>query len=190
MFVALSCGKDSAAMLSLVREIDPTVPARILLWPESEILGNYDATIAAWRAIGVHVDALRLTRASLDESVPERWAQLADVAPCDGHFVGLRASESRHRAIALGKYSPLHQYRSGPLVGQWRCAPLTRWSTDDVAAQIYISGAPLLDVYGDEGIDARSSTRIPRASARDAAMTQLQRRGRGALLALRRVYPE
>lgn len=190
MFVALSCGKDSAALFSLVREVDDSISGRILLWPESEALGNYHETISAWRALGADVMELRLERASIDDSVPERWFRLQEIAPCDEHFVKIRADESRHRRIALAKHGLMHQYRSGMSVGQWRCAPLAWWSTDDVAAQIYRSGAPILDIYDAEGIEARSSTRIPRDEARDDAMAQLQRRGWESVRMLRQVYPD
>lgn len=190
MFVALSCGKDSAALLSLVRDVDPSIDSRILLWPESEALGNYADTIAAWRATGANVRELHLTRMSLDESVPERWARLRDLAPCDGHFVGLRAQESRNRRIALARHGILHCYRSGHSAGHWRCAPLAWWSVDDIAAQLYLSEAPLLDTYYAEGLEARTSTRLPRSEARDDAIAMLQRRGALTMRAARAFYPD
>jgi 3'-phosphoadenosine 5'-phosphosulfate sulfotransferase (PAPS reductase)/FAD synthetase len=47
LFVSYSCGEDSAVMLDLVREQAPDIECRILLWPESEVVGNFGEVIAA-----------------------------------------------------------------------------------------------------------------------------------------------
>lgn len=190
MYVAFSGGKDSAALLDLVIEQKPDTEARMLLWPESEVMADYDRVISAWRDRGVRVSVLRLSRNSLDESVSDRWQSLAQMAPAGGVFVGLRADESRHRAIALARHGVVHRYVSGPLAGLVRAAPLAAWQTADVGAWISTRDLPVLDTYDVLGISARTSSRIPRGQARDQAMSQMAVARPWATTALRHIYPD
>jgi predicted phosphoadenosine phosphosulfate sulfurtransferase len=184
-YVAFSGGKDSAALLWLARRAAPAIPARILLWPESHLLGDYDAVLAAWAARGPAVEPLRLTRASLAERAPERWGRLHAAGGHDAVLVGLRMDESRVRRISLARWGAIHQPAAGPL----RVAPLMRWTTLDVAAAIEAHDLPCLSVYREEGYASRTSTRIPREAVRDRALADLRARDPAAWAALRQVYP-
>jgi 3'-phosphoadenosine 5'-phosphosulfate sulfotransferase (PAPS reductase)/FAD synthetase len=185
-YVAFSGGKDSAALLALVLEQDRSIEARMLTWPETELLGNHRATIEAWQARGANVVGVGMTRHSLDERSPDRWHRLH--AGFDMVFVGLREDESRARAISLRSHGAVYAPKSGPV----RVCPLAGFETIDVAAVIVSRDLPTLNIYDRDGFDARSSTRVPRAehSIRENMLASLRERDPVAYARLRELYPE
>lgn len=189
LFVSYSAGKDSAVMLDLVREQAPDIEARIALWPESEVIGNFTEVISAMRARGANVVACHMDRQSIDESVPDKWHRLATHQPASGYFVGLRREESAHRRISLARFGPIHEIRSGLMSGYLRVAPIADWSLDDVAAWIVTHDTPVLDTYEALGLEERTATRIV-VRAKDECMSQLAQTRPWALAQLRRVYPD
>lgn len=188
-FVACSFGKDSAVLLDLVRQHRPGIEARFLRWPETELLGNYDEAADAWRARGANIAILDLSRATLDEAVPDRWQRLNALAPADGSFVGLRAEESRVRKMRLGRDGPVAHVRS---TGMWRICPLARWRTEDVAAYVVSRDLPTLEAYHRKGFEARTSSRVPRDqhSIRREALFDLRQHNPAAWAQLAQLYPE
>lgn len=187
-FVACSFGKDSAALLHLVRTYRPDIEARFIRWPETELLADFDRVIGEWRALGANVVILDLTRSTLDERAPGRWDALRNLSPTDGQFVGLRADESRARQITLNAHG--HLYRTA--AGYWRSCPLARWNTLDVAAYVTLHKLPTLSAYERHGFEARTTSRIPRAqhSIREEALARLREDDPAAYQQLRAMYPE
>lgn len=184
-FVAYSGGKDSTALLWLARRIMPDIEARILLWPESELLGNFADNIAAWRALGANIREVHLTRRHWTEKVAGKWEALNDAAPARSVFIGLRAQESAVRRLSLRRFGIFHERGDGRL----RVCPLARWSTMDVASVIASNDLPLLDRY-EESIDVRTTTRIiARPGLTEQALDEMRRRDPSALTALRQIYP-
>lgn len=188
-FVACSFGKDSAVMLDLVRQHRPDIEARFLRWPETDLLGDYPAVIDAWREMGANIQVLDLTRARLDEAVPDRWQQLNALAPADGSFIGLRAQESRVRQIRLGRDGPVAYVQATRM---WRICPLARWRTEDVAAYTVSRNLPTLEAYHRKGFEARTSSRVPRNqhSIRQEALFDLRQSNPAAWAQLAQLYPE
>lgn len=185
-YVAFSAGKDSAAMLALVREQAPAIEARMLTWPETELLGDYVRTVEAWRSLGADIRAVAMTRARLDDAVPDRWHRLH--GDSDLVFVGLRRDESRARQITLNRLGVIHK----PATGITRAAPLAGLRTIDVAAIVVSRGLPVLSLYERDGFGARSSTRVPRAShsIRETMLAELRESDPPAYASLCQLYPE
>lgn len=188
-YVACSFGKDSAALLHLVLQSRPDASVRFIRWQETNIIDDYERVIAQWQNdYGINLDILDLQRATLDESVPDRWRQLQDVQPCDGFFIGLRAEESRGRRITLRKDGVLYRAKSGLL----RITPLAWWSTLDVAAYIVTHQLPTLETYASDGFAARTSSRVPRGDygIREGMLASLKHRNPARFNALKYMMPE
>lgn len=181
-YVSFSGGKDSAVCLDLARAIAPTIPARILLWTESQLLDDYAGCLAAWAARGVEVETVTLHRDRLDDAVAGRWQALGAASV----IMGLRAEESRGRALTLRTHGPVYQRRDG----RWRICPLAWWTTRDVIAYHVVRELPVLDAYRHDGMATRTATRVPRASVRAEALAALKRRDLAAWNQLVALYPE
>lgn len=59
-----------------------------------------------------------------------------------GLYLGLRASESRGRALNLRSRGLIYQRQ-----GEWRCCPLGRWGSEDVFAFLLARGLPVMAPY-------------------------------------------
>jgi len=186
-FVAFSCGKDSAVLLHLVMQHSHDIEARFIRWPETNLLSNYDAVIDDWKVrFGMHVQILDMTRDSLDDRVSGRWCVLQGAS--DAVFNGMRADESRMRRIALSKRGPIYRRADGVL----RVCPLARMTTADVAAYIETNELPTLNAYIENGYEARTTSRIPRADygIRENMLARLRVNNPPAYAALKQIYEE
>lgn len=182
--ISCSFGKDSAAMMHMVHEIDPTIPAYFLAWEgETEHLGDFERVRADWRARGVDVHVVTRERQSLDEQATDRWEA---ITPGDGYFVGLRADESPHRRRTLRMLGPVYQMASGLV----RICPLAKWTDLDVAAYIAAHDLPVLSQYDRDGFEIRTVARVPRESVRPRMMRKLRQTDPTAYNALCARYPE
>lgn len=185
-YVAYSGGKDSTVLLHLARTVAPTIEARILLWPESHLLGNFDEVVDRWRALGATIHAVRQTRASFRERSPDKWRYLDAIGPIRSVLIGLRARESSIRRMSLRRFGVAHR-RSDGIV---RVCPLAGWSTMDVAAVIAAHDLPLIDAY-EATIDVRTTTRIiARPGLTEKALAQMRETRPDAMAHLREIYPE
>lgn len=190
-YVACSFGKDSAVLLHMALQLNPTIDVRFLRWAyETEYLGDYDTVIAAWRDRypQLNLTTLELHRTSLEQRVGGRFDQLAALTPADGVLIGLRAEESRGRRMTLRVHGDVYQTASGMV----RICPLAWWTTQDVASYCLEHDLPLLNTYAGEGISARTSARVPRGDhgIRSQALSSLKRRDPSAFAALAEQYPE
>lgn len=185
MYVAFSCGKDSAVMFDLVREVDPTVEGRFVRWPETRWIDAFDDVLEAWRDRGAIVTVLDLARGSLSENVPDRWLRLRETSPSRGSFIGLRAEESSARRITLGVHGLLHVGRDGFA----RCCPIGRWQLADVAARVVENDLPMLSAYA-AGIGERTVARVPRELVRDSFLSELRERDMTGFREVLNLYPE
>jgi len=157
-YVSFSCGKDSAALLHLVRSIDINVPARCLLWRgESENMGNHLDVIERTGNVEIFWE----NRSDLDDSRPERWNILH--SDSDAQFIGLRAEESPARKKTLGRHGETFTKQDGMM----RFCPLGLWSTRDIGALIASEDLPILSNYEARGMKSRTATRVPRTTVRD-----------------------
>lgn len=186
MYVSFSCGKDSAVMFDLVRDINPDIEGRFIRWPETKWIDNFDEIIEAWTQLGAKVSVLDLHRGSLSESVPDRWIRLRNKAPSKGAFVGLRADESRARMKTLRIHGTLFEAKDGFA----RCCPVAFFNTNDIAARIVERKLPILSTYGFSGIESRTVARVPRSSVLNDFITELHERDLPALRQLQLLYSE
>lgn len=182
--ISCSFGKDSVAMMHLVLDVAPSLPAYFLAWAgESEHLGDFERVREDWRGRGVDVQVVTLERESLEERAVDRWDA---ITPGDGYFVGLRAEESPHRRRTLRMHGPVYRMASGIV----RICPLARWSDLDVAAYIAAHELPVLSQYDRDGFEVRTVARVPRDSVRPRMMRKLRQTDPTAYNALCARYPE
>lgn len=157
-YISCSFGKDSSALLHLVMSVKKDVEARFLKWDESDLLHDYPTIMNKFQKMGANVKILHLSRSSLDEKVADRWQLLADLSKTGGNFVGMRASESRGRRLTLRKDGEIFLRKNGT----YRLCPLANWTDNDIAAYHYENNLPMLDEYVKNGVQARTTARIPR----------------------------
>lgn len=152
-YVACSFGKDSAVMLHLCLKHNPDISIRFIRWKfETEYIDNYDEIIKQWGEI--NLNQVILSRTSLSDKRKDRYA----TDGFDSYFIGLRKDESVARRITLKKDGMFYKNKAGLT----RISPLADWTEKDIAAYVYSNNLPLLNTYKDNGINARSTSRIPR----------------------------
>lgn len=209
-YVAFSAGKDSEAMLWTVWQIAPQVPARILTGWETRLLyPDLDDVLAWWRKTfpastleEVYVD--RVTGDWAQATFYEQWvtfkgAWITDLMlpGADGIFIGLRAQESRMRALALrlrneGETVSIYHYKTESLdhmAGMCRICPLDKWTTDDVGALLVHHEIPMLSIYA-EDMEARSHYRLGWRAMRLGQLMALRGRNLSAYNTIIARFPE
>lgn len=209
-YVAFSAGKDSQALLWLVREQEPTISARILTGGETRLLhSNLDEVLDWWRARGaaldeVHIDHVftgpwaEATMWEQYESFVGEWRRYLLPEGADAVFLGLRAEESATRRRTLRLREPdthysIYRYRRSGLnhvAGLLRVCPLDEWTTADVAAVVAMYDIPMLAAYEHGGMDARTHGRIGRSAIRCGQLTELRARDPVAYNRLVLRFPE
>jgi 3'-phosphoadenosine 5'-phosphosulfate sulfotransferase (PAPS reductase)/FAD synthetase len=145
-YVALSGGKDSTVVLSLVRELLPSIPA---VWSDDEWwLPETGEYIERLRRADVDVRQIR-TNARHTEwfQVHGDYDGIPDYAIQQGFglvFLGLRQEESNARRMHLRKLGPLFLAKSD---GAWHCNPIHNWTWRDVWAYIVTNGLDYNKAY-------------------------------------------
>ena len=150
--LAWSTGKDSTAMVHLVRSLCPDTPIMIQFddcdWPTKRQYAERVAAHQGWDLHRVEPDVSvweRMKAGAIGEedfcAVSHPLTRDAFLAPlaakqrelgADGVYLGLRAAESRARKVHLLSRGALYQLQSG----EWRCCPLARWTAEDVFAYL------------------------------------------------------
>lgn len=139
VYVAFSGGKDSTALLGIVRMVLPHVVA---VWSDDEFflpetaeylerLSRSGAALERIQTNAWHCDWFQ-TKGEWD-GIPE-WARAKGFKAV---FLGLRKAENAYRRAHLNAYGPLF-YCGGD--GFWHCNPLHDWSVQDVWALIHANG--------------------------------------------------
>lgn len=177
-----SSGKDSTAMVHIVRSMCPSTPIIIQFddcdWPtkrayvqrvaDSQVWSDYHAVepdFSVWQAalsskIGVENICSQthwITRESFLRPLKEKQGELG----CDCVFLGLRAEESRARRVNVATHGKLYQVRDGT----WHALPMAQWEAVDVFAYLHSQGVEINPCYFQNRItqpeDIRLSWAIP-----------------------------
>jgi 3'-phosphoadenosine 5'-phosphosulfate sulfotransferase (PAPS reductase)/FAD synthetase len=158
-----SGGKDSSAMVHLVRVIDPSIPIFSQFddcdWPEKRPYMDRVAERHGWDFISVEPgfsvwEAVQNHKigteniCGIDHPItidafimPLKAATRA--SNCDGIFLGLRSDESYIRKKNFQKRRHTYQLKDGT----WRCCPLSMWSTRDVFAYLVSNDVEINPCY-------------------------------------------
>lgn len=155
-YVACSFGKDSSVMLHLVRTLAPDMPIKFVTHPETRLLGNYDEILSWWQ--GANIQEIYLHRDHAKETRGNTQRDALEQGENDSFFVGLRADESKGRALTLKTHGMFHKQKR---TGKIRICPVAWWSEKDVIAYTHVHGIPLLKKYHEAGTDARTTTGLP-----------------------------
>jgi 3'-phosphoadenosine 5'-phosphosulfate sulfotransferase (PAPS reductase)/FAD synthetase len=167
-YVSFSAGKDSAVVAHAchaahpgiaILMVDPGCPTH---WTERERTRwleyardhDWNLRLFTWDKWGA---------TAADESVDQYRARVHGAMFADLHahaaaagltcrVMGMRAAESRQRAMLVATRGERYSYQDGSAAA----LPLARWSTRDVWAYIVANGLPWLDIYDALGPDARN----------------------------------
>jgi len=195
-YVAFSAGKDSTALLHLVRS---AAPSTIAVWSDDE--WNLPETAAlVEQTSNCHYIAARVQHAEWftsweadNPALPEGtiWVDapandglqtFACQQGYDGAFIGLRADENSRRRRYLKHYGALHFAKKS---GAWQCNPLAWWSVDDVWAYIHTRALPYNAAY-----DKLTQMGVPIERQRTGPMAQGRVLGYGQIAILKQGWPE
>lgn len=213
--VMWSGGKDSTALTHLVC-VD--VGARVPVYSEKDDLDypgeeDYVRDLASKWGVDLRIirppfslrewirEHARELRA--DEDMHARTAALSKAAfysvveeataPHDLVFLGLRADESRGRAMNRAKRGTLYPQATGKIV----CQPIADWAGLDVYAYLFSRGIDVLPVYrciglmhADEPWRVRKSWWIPGAATRHGGIVWLRRYWPSLYAELCRMLPD
>lgn len=205
-YLAISGGKDSVALLGIARSVDPSIDAWFIdsgaETPDTMSVIERLATEFGVRIKPASIDIVTMLKmvgamgydgpekldgewhwsaAAFKQSLIEEPAQaLAEEFCYRVAITGVRADESRGRAIMARKYGPLHQTKSG----MWSCMPLINWRGIDSLAYCAAHDLPISHLY----IDPDHSERPERR--RTGCMLGTTYRSHGRWAELRAKYPE
>lgn len=198
-YVAWSAGKDSTALVHLVC-VECGVPARAMAVKDDlDFPGEEDYLREHAARWGVVLDVVRppfslqawlaghAHELEADEDLHSRSAAFSQAAFYDvvaayreragtpGVYLGLRAEESRGRAMNRATHGTLYQKRDGERV----CTPLADWRGIDVYAYLLSRSVDMLPVYRcvrfhERPDRVRKSWWLPGASTRHGGMVWLR----------------
>ncbi|GIV81701.1 MAG: hypothetical protein KatS3mg051_1055 [Anaerolineae bacterium] len=195
-YVAFSAGKDSSAVLHLVRSMAPDVPA---VWSDDEwnLPETYELVEATPNCYRI---AARVWHAewftSWDTDNPELpegtiWVDaprndglqtFARQQGYDGVFIGLRAEESSARRKHLRTFGTLFYAEKH---GVWQCNPIAWWTVQDVWAYIAAYDVPYNRAY-----DRLAEMDVPLEHQRIGPFAVERVLGHGQLQLLKRGWPD
>jgi 3'-phosphoadenosine 5'-phosphosulfate sulfotransferase (PAPS reductase)/FAD synthetase len=183
-YVAFSGGKDSTAVMALVREQYLTVPA---VWSDDEwYLPETDEYMARIKATGIDLRHIRTNAWHTDWlQVAGDWSGIPQYAARQGWalcFLGLRQEESAKRRVHLRKYGPLFFAASDDF---WHGNPVHDWSWRDVWAYIVSQGLDYNRAY-----DVLESLGVPPEHQRIGPLAVERALGYGQLTILKRGWPD
>jgi 3'-phosphoadenosine 5'-phosphosulfate sulfotransferase (PAPS reductase)/FAD synthetase len=192
-YVALSGGKDSTAVLNLVREQAPDTPAVCSL-PEFHLpetadylsrVGNLDV-VASGSDHGTDWSPNWESPDDLPDTI--RWlGERGHVAKNYGRdeggvFLGLRQDESGTRKIHLRTSGVLFFNQSNQV---WQCNPISHWSVLDVWGYLLSN-----DLDYNRAYDVMDRAGIPLEKQRIGPLAVEKALGYGQLAILKRCWPE
>lgn len=182
-YVACSFGKDSAVMLHMALKLQPQIKVRFIKWfAETDIIDNYNEVISKWGDINLEI--VEFSRQTLDDTRKDRY----DTTEYDSYFIGFRQEESTDRRITLKANGKFFTNKKGLT----RISPLSEWTTMDIAAYVFSNNLPVLNTYLKQGIESRTSSRIPRPDygIRSAFLQNLKQRDISAFNQLISTFPD
>jgi 3'-phosphoadenosine 5'-phosphosulfate sulfotransferase (PAPS reductase)/FAD synthetase len=161
-YIACSFGKDSAVMLHLCLKHRPDIPVIFVRRIETDLIDNYQETIAKWGKINLH----QLTvQGWIETGSKKRTVSTAtNDLEYDSYFVGLRIDESAARRISIKTAGMFYKMKEGKI----RICPMSDWTTNDIAAYCLSNDLPILSKYLNEGFEARTTSGIPRKFAAES----------------------
>lgn len=167
-YVSFSAGKDSAVVAHACHAVHPGIPILMIdpgcptHWLEHErarwlayaATQGWDLTLYPWdkwearRECDTEQQYRERIHGSMFAAIEAR--ALSDGLTCK--IMGLRAAESRQRAMLVATRGAAYTYRDGTRA----VLPIARWSVDDVWAYIATHDLPWLDIYDAMGPQARN----------------------------------
>jgi len=167
-YVSFSAGKDSAVIAHACHAVHPGIPILMIdpgcpthwldherdCWLAYASDQAWNLTLYPWDKWGRprEGDTEKQYRQRIHSSM---FAAIEDRARNDGLYckvMGLRAAESRQRAMLVAVRGDAYEYQDGTRA----FLPIARWSTDDVWAYIVSHELPWLDIYDAIGPGARN----------------------------------
>lgn len=178
-YVALSGGKDSTAVLGLVREVEPDTPA---VWSD-DVFYLPETAEYMERVGGLHHIRTNATHTSWFSTEGD-WDGVGHFAEAalgrSAVFLGLRADENSYRRVHLRSHGVLYRTRAGI----WQCNPVAWWSWLDVWAYIVSHGLDYNHAY-----DRLAEIGVQPARQRIGPYATERALGYGQLEILRRGWP-
>lgn len=135
-YIAYSAGKDSSAMLHLIRSIEPSVPAIFAddgwLLPETEEVLSKTENLFRFKSRDRHASWF-ISWESDSEAIEDGIPGYARGHGFDGAAIGLRMEENRRRRYQAGKNREPFFSKKNEV---FQCYPLASWSWEDVWSYI------------------------------------------------------
>lgn len=194
-YVAFSGGKDSSAVLHLVRSLAPDVPAvhSRADWELPETRQLLAATPGLVEIAGVNRHAEWYTAWEDSEAIPpgvvrvevegnsvsNSWARANGY---DGAAIGLREQENNYRRVHLRSRGEVAWVESR---AAWHCYPVARWATRDVWAYLLSQGVPYNRAY-----DRLSELGVPPDAQRVGPFANQRAMTYGQLALLKQGWPD
>lgn len=152
-YVACSFGKDSAAMLFIVRKFMPDIPVIFIRRIETDLIDNFKEVIDMWGNINISILSYK---GFLEGGKTGGLARTTKDLDYDSYFVGLRAEESHGRRLSLKVHGNFYV----PQKGKIRICPMAEWKTIDIACYCVENNIPVVSKYAKEGFSARTTANI------------------------------
>lgn len=200
-YLSCSWGKDSLALLWLVLKVNPSIP---VIWfdggkfdelPETKALAQKvseswhvnltvvypeKSLVEQWKAYGIP-DA-RFTKQENEYTKQFVAAFQRETIRCgyDGHYLGMRAQESKYRRFVFSKRGHTYFVKGESL---WRCNPLWDWQTDEIWRLIDGERLPYHPVYDQTMFQPREKLRL-------GVLAETCFGRKGALMHMKYYYPD
>lgn len=176
MSISWSGGKDSTAMAHLVKSLYPDTPIIVQFddcdWPGKQAyidriceahgwtIHRVEPAFSVWDQMkrgdigdeNFWAKSHALTREGFLKPLDAKRQEL----DCNGVYIGLRADESKARAINYRARRDVYQLKDGT----WHCCPMARWTAEDVFAYLTRNNIEINPYYLNNRILAPEQIRL------------------------------